>query len=169
LATDRTPDPPDRIQDGIQSTSASSVSKVLHYVIGGILLTGGIAYWVLKPPTLNPMADPRAAEALALVQTHRATQAPTILHALTNRVKRMAERGQGVRLGEWKVEKRQDNLYIVRIFIREEGTRQWFERDYVWRVNVATKSVAPLTVAASDLMPSQPIQPNPMAAPALLP
>ena len=164
---DRTPDSSDRPQDALRGTSTSSVSKFLHYVIGGILLTGGIAYWALKPPTLNPMADPRAAEALALVQTHRATKAPTILHALTNRVKRMAERGQGVRLGEWKVEKRQDNLYIVRIFIREEGSRQWFERDYVWRVNIVTKSVAPLTVAASNLMPSQPIQPNPMAAPAL--
>ncbi len=133
--------------------------KILHYVVGGLLLAGGIAYWVLKPPDLNPMADPRAAEALALVQTHRAQNAPTLLQAVTSRVQAMEARGQGVRLGEWRVQQEKGSLYQVRIFIREEGTKQWFEREYIWRVNLATKTVEPLTLPATSLMPLEPGQP----------
>jgi hypothetical protein len=103
------------------------------------------------------MADPRAAEAMALVQTHRALRAPTLRQAITDRVQVMAARGQGVRVGGWTVEKQpgpNENLYLVKINVREEGTRQWFERDYVWKVDVARRSVVPLSMPAEDLMPA---------------
>jgi hypothetical protein len=99
------------------------------------------------------MADPRAAEAMALVQTHKAQGAPTLRQAMTQRVQGIASRGQGVRLGEWRVEQQRDDIYLVKIDVREQGTRQWFEREYVWRVDLTKRSVVPLSMPAEDLMP----------------
>ena len=129
--------------------------KLLHYLVVGLLLLGGLAYWLLKPPTLNPMADAQAAEAMALVQTHKAQRAPTLRQALTDRDQAIAARGQGVRLGEWRVEQEQGDLYLVKIYLREQGTTQWFEREYTWRVDLGTKSVVALTLPAADLMPAE--------------
>lgn len=142
----------------VNPTSSSLVNlvKLIHYLVVGLLVVGGLAYWALKPATLNPMADARAAEAMALVQTHRAQNAPTLLQALTDRVERIVARGQGVKLGEWTVEpqKKRDNVYLVKVFVREEGTReQWFEREYVWQVDLAERSVIPMSMPAEDLMP----------------
>ena len=99
------------------------------------------------------MADARAAEAMALVQTHRARHAPTLRQALTERVQGIAARGQGVRLGEWTVQKQKDEVYLVKVFVREEGSRQWFERDYEWQVDLTRRSVVPMSMPAEDLMP----------------
>lgn len=141
--------------------TSSSLTKMIHYVIVGLLIVAGLAYWALKPPTLNPMADSGAAEAMALVQTHRAQQAPTLRQAITDRVQTMARRRQGVRLGEWRVERQKGDIYFVKIFVREEGTRGWFEREYLWRVDVNTRSVDALTLPAVDLMPTEPEKPTP--------
>lgn len=148
--------PPSTAEPAEVNPTSSSLVKWIHYLAVGLLVAGGLAYWVLKPPTLNPMADPRAAEAMALVQTHRARNAPTLLQALTDRVERIVARGQGVKLGEWTVEpqKKRDNVYLVKVFVREEGTReQWFEREYVWQVDLAERSVVPMSMPAEDLMP----------------
>jgi hypothetical protein len=107
------------------------------------------------------MADPQAAEAMALVQTHRAKSAPTLRQALTDRVQAIADRGKGVRLGEWTVAKQGKDLYLVRVEVREEGTRQWFEREYQWQVNLAKKAVTPITLPAEDLMPLEEVRPIP--------
>ena len=135
------------------SQKARSLAGTIHYAVVGLALVGGLAYWVLKPPSVNPMADPRAAEAMALVQTHRAQGAPTLRHAITQRVQSIAARGQGVRLGEWRVERQNEDIYLVKIDVREQGTRQWFEREYIWRVNVSKRSVAAFSMPAEDLMP----------------
>ena len=148
------------------SAPSPSFTTVMHYAIAALLILGGLAYWYLKPPSLNPMADPRAAEAIALVQTHEAQRAPTLLQALNDRVKRIKERGRGVRLGEWRVEPLDSDLYAVKIWIREEGTKEWFEREYVWRVDLSKRSVAALTDAAADLMVSDIRPPNVFVPPA---
>ena len=44
------------------------MSKVIHYAVLLLLVVGGLVYWWMKPPGINPITDPRAAEALALVQ-----------------------------------------------------------------------------------------------------
>ncbi len=136
--------------------SSSSVSRVVHAVVIGLLIAGGIAYWLWKPASLNPMADARAADAMALVQTHRALQAPTLLQAVSGRVRAMAVQGQGVRLGEWRVERQAEDIYLVRVIIREQGTKQWFEREYVWRADLAKRSVQAISLPAMDLMPPEP-------------
>ncbi|MCK6498218.1 MAG: hypothetical protein L6Q38_01925, partial [Nitrospira sp.] len=67
------------------------MSKVLHYGILLLLIGGVFLYWWMKPPTINPVLDPQAAEALALVQTHRAAGYPTILQAFNERVRLQKE------------------------------------------------------------------------------
>lgn len=99
------------------------------------------------------MADARAAEAMALVQTHRAQHAPTLLQAVTDHARMMAAQGRGVRVGEWRVERQADEIYLVRVIIREQGTKQWFEREYLWRVDLATRSIQAISLPAMDLMP----------------
>jgi hypothetical protein len=147
--------------------ASSSLSRILHYVVGGLLVAAGLVYWAFKPPTLNPMADPRAAEAMALVQTHRAEHAPTLRQALTDRAQGMEKRGIGVRIGEWQVEHQEGDLYLVKVFVREQGTKQWFEREYIWQVNLAKKGVVGITLPAIDLMP--PNEKGPSLAPPGIP
>jgi hypothetical protein len=139
-----------------RQTQSFSWAKLIHFGGAGLLIAAGLAYWLWKPLSLNPMADPQAAEAMALVQTHRARQAPTLRQAVTDRVQAMERRGQGVRVGEWRVEKQQGprgEFYLVTINIREEGAKQWFEREYVWQVDLANRSIVPLSMPAEDLMP----------------
>lgn len=141
------------VPPGVKAEGGISISRVFHYLVGGLLLVGAFLFWWLKPPALNPMADPRAAEAMALVQTHQAEHAPTLRQALTDRVKAMQERGIGARIGEWQVERERDDIYLVKVFVREQGTRQWFEREYIWEVNLAKKRIVGVSLPAIDLMP----------------
>ena len=45
--------------------------RIIHYAVVAVLVLGMLYYFWVKPPSLNPIADRRSAEALALVQTHR--------------------------------------------------------------------------------------------------
>ncbi len=127
--------------------------KIIHYVVFGLLVVGAVAYIVLRP--LDPMSNPEAAEAMALVQTHRAQQSPTIRQAISERVKGLSDKGKGVNLREWRVEREPSGTFLVRVSIREQVSVEWFERNYLWRVDVAKRSVIPLTIPASTLMPSE--------------
>lgn len=132
----------------------SSLSRFLHYGALALLLIGGGIWWTLKPATLNPMADPRAAEAMALVQTHRALGAPTLLQALNEHVRLVDQQGRGVRLGEWTVKHLGGDRYLVAVTLREQSTtKQWFERDYQWQADVAKKTVVAASMPAEGLMP----------------
>jgi putative copper export protein len=66
--------------------------KILHYVVLGVILLGAVYYVWTKPPSINPMIDRRSADALAMVQTHRALGYPTILQAMTEHVRSMKDR-----------------------------------------------------------------------------
>ncbi|MDP9132616.1 MAG: esterase-like activity of phytase family protein [Nitrospirota bacterium] len=132
------------------------MSKALHYGVVLLLLGGGLVYWWMKPPSLNPMNDPQAAQALALVHTHRAVGYPTILQAFNERARIQQARNLGLRLGEWQVIKQDGQRYEVRIYMREQGTTQWFERDFIWHVDLATKRVNAASLPADGLMPEGP-------------
>ena len=93
------------------SSGSFSAARAVHYAVVAVFVLGGLYYLWATPPSLNPMADKRAAEALALVQTHRAVGAPTILQAMSEHVRSMKERGRGVRLGEWRVKQVEGDLY----------------------------------------------------------
>ncbi|MGH7257786.1 MAG: hypothetical protein ACREIM_05360 [Nitrospiraceae bacterium] len=137
-----------------------SLSKILHYAVVGVLLLGALLYWLLKPPSLNPLTDSQAAEALALVQTHRAAGYPTILQGFNERLRIQQERQLGVRLGDWRVLKLDGDRYEVRINLREQGTNQWFEREFIWHVDLGTKRVNAASLPADGLMPEAPDSPG---------
>ena len=137
--------------------SSFSMVKVIHYAVVALLVLGGLYYLWMKPPSLNPMADSRAAEALALVQTHRAQGYPTILQAMTEHVRSMSERNRVARLGEWRVKPVEGDLYEVRVQLRDQGvTGQWFEREFIWHANLSLKKVNAASLPADGITPKEP-------------
>ncbi len=134
-----------------------SVVRLLHYAVVGIIVLGALYYLYTKPPTLNPVIDKRAAEALALVQTHRAVGYPTILQAMNDHVRAMKDRGQGVRLGEWRVKQVDGDMYEVRIQLRDQSVSgQWFEREFIWHAHLGLKKVNAASLPADGLTPKEP-------------
>jgi len=148
--------PPNESSAGSAHASFSMV-KIIHYAVVAVLVLGGLYYFWRQPPSLNPMADHRAAEALALVQTHRALGYPTILQAMTEHVRSMSERNRVARLGEWRVKQVEGDLYEVRIQLRDQGTTgQWFEREFIWHANLSMKKVNAASLPADGVTPKEP-------------
>jgi hypothetical protein len=118
---------------------------------------GAFYYLWMKPPSLNPIADHRAAEALALVQTHRAQGYPTILQAMTEHVRSMSERSRVARLGEWRVKQMEGDLYEIRVQLRDQSvTGQWFEREFIWHADLSLKKVNAASLPADGITPKEP-------------
>lgn len=141
----------------IVQNSSFSLVQIIHYVVVTVVGLGIVGYFWLKPPSINPMVDPAAAEALALVQTHRAQGYPTILHAMTEHVRSMSERNRVARLGPWRVKLVEGNLYEVRIQLRDQGvTGQWFEREFIWHANLSLKKVNAASLPADGITPKEP-------------
>ena len=131
--------------------------KIIHYAVVAVLVLGVLYYLWMKPPSLNPIADSRAAEALALVQTHRAQGYPTILQAMTEHVRSMGERNQVARLGEWRVKQVEGSQYEIRVWLRDQGaTGQWFEREFIWHADLVSKKVNAASLAADGVTPKEP-------------
>jgi hypothetical protein len=139
------------------SPSSASAVRLIHYAVVAVLAMGGLFYFWSQPPSLNPMADKRAAEALALVQTHRAVGAPTILQAMNEHVRSMKERGQGVRLGEWRVKQVEGDVYEIRVQLRDQSVSgQWFEREFIWHAHLNLKKVNAASLPADGVTPKAP-------------
>src|ERR671910_531538 len=131
-----------------------SMVKILHYVVLGVILLGAVYYIWTKPPTINPMIDRRSADALAMVQTHRALGYPTILQAMTELVRSMKDRGLNARLGEWRVKQVDGDLYEVRVQLRDKGVGgQLFEREFIWHANLSLKRVNAASLPADGITP----------------
>ena len=131
--------------------------KIIHYAVVAVLVLGTLYYFWVKPPSLNPIADRRAAEALALVQTHRALGYPTILQAMTEHVRSMSDRNRVARLGEWRVKQVEGDQYEIRIQVRDQGTTgQWFEREFIWHADLALKKVNAASLPADGVTPKDP-------------
>ncbi len=147
--------------------------KVIHYSVVAVLALGVLYYLWATPPSLNPLVDRQGAEALALVQTHRAMGYPTILQAMTEHVRSMKERGKGSRLGEWRVKAVDSDIYEIRVQLRDEGLNgQWFEREFIWHANLQLKKVNAASLPADgvtpkepDPIPSAPSAPSPLPGP----
>jgi hypothetical protein len=132
----------------------SSIKRYVHYAVIVILGIGGLYYVWPGLPRMKPAGDAREAEALALVQSHPAVGFPTILHAMNAHVRSMKERGQGVRLGEWRVKHVERDLYEVRVQLRDQSVRgQWFEREFIWHAHLDLKRVNAASLPADGLMP----------------
>jgi hypothetical protein len=133
------------------------IVKIIHYAVVVVLALGALYYLWMKPPSLNPVPDRRAAEALALVQTHRALGYPTILQAMTEHVRSMSDRNRVARLGEWRVKQLEGDLYEIRIQLRDQGvTGQWFEREFIWHADLLLKKVNAASLPADGVTPKEP-------------
>ena len=123
-----------------------------------IVIVGGAAGYLLWKP-LNPMADPKAARALALVQTHQARTAPTIRQAIDTIMRENAKSGRTASMSDWSVQRNnrtQDrNGYLVRVEVRLPGdqSHRWIEWEYLWLVGLTPESVTPLSRPAAEVMP----------------
>jgi hypothetical protein len=123
-----------------------------------IVLVGGVAGYLLWKP-LNPMADPKAARALALVQTHQARTAPTIRQAVDAIMRENAKPGRSASMSDWTVQRNnrtQDREgYLVRVEVRLPGdqSHRWIEWEYLWLVGLTPESVTPLSRQAAEVMP----------------
>ncbi len=131
--------------------------KIIQYAIVGVLLLGVLYYLWMRPPSPSPILDSRAAEALALVQTHRAQGYPTILQAMTEHVRSMSDRNQVARLGEWRVKQVEGDQYEIRVWLRDQGaTGQWFEREFIWHADLSSKRVNAASLPADGITPKEP-------------
>ena len=131
--------------------------KLLRLAALTLLLSGILYYLWMKPPSLNPIPDSRAAEALALVQSHQAQGYPTILEAMTGHVRSMSERNRVARLGEWRVKYVAGDQYEIRVQLRDQGvTGQWFEREFIWHADLSSKKVNAASLAADGVTPKEP-------------
>ncbi|TAL10664.1 MAG: hypothetical protein EPO02_06855 [Nitrospirae bacterium] len=123
-----------------------------------VLLVGGVAGYILWKP-LDPMGDPRAAQALALVQTHPARSAPSIRQAIDDVMKANRTADRVPSISDWSV--RPDapagerDSYHVRLVVRLPGDQKhrWIEWEYLWRVRLSPPAVVPLSRPAVEVMP----------------
>ena len=131
--------------------------KIIHYAVVAVLVLGAGYYLWMKPPSLNPIPDSRAAEALALVQSHQAQGYSTILEAMTEHVRSMSERNRVARLGEWRVKYVEGDQYEIRVQLRDQGVMgQWFEREFIWHADLSSKKVNAASLAADGVTPKAP-------------
>ena len=92
-----------------------------------------------------------------MVQTHQAIGYPTILQAMTEHVRSMSERNRVSRLGEWRVKQVEGDLYEIRLQVRDQGaTGQWFEREFIWHADLASKNVTAASLPADGVTPKAP-------------
>ena len=140
------------------------MSKPILFVIA--LVAFGLLWLYSTQPPRGPQLpdDPKALEALNRVKTHGSRDSTTIEQALEKVIAATKERGQPIRVGDWRVAVAGDKAketYVVSRLIREKGETGWIERDFAWRVNLKEKWIKVVTLAASSLMPLHELAPLP--------
>ncbi len=140
-----------------RTLSQSLGTRFIQYAVVAVLLLGGLYYAWITLPSTTPTRDKREGEALALVQSHPAIGHPTILMAMNEHVRAMKDRGQGVRLGEWRVKHVEGDIYEIRVQLRDQGVRgQWFEREFIWHAHLELKKVNAASLPADGVTPKAP-------------
>ncbi len=139
----------------------SPLIKKFCFLTVCVLVIASSGFWACSSSSSELPQDPKAAEAVKLVQTHPARQATTIQQAILDIVKDMKARGKGVYMGDWRVAAQGPDTYVVSVLIREKGFAEWIERDYAWRVNLKLKALSVITLPATYLMPFHELPPLP--------
>jgi hypothetical protein len=140
-------------------------THVIHYAVVALLLLGGLYYAWTTLPSTTPSRSAREAEALALVQNHPAIGFSSIAEAMNEHVRTMKARGQGVRLGEWRVKQVEGHIYEIRVQLRDQSVRgQWFEREFIWHAHLDLKRVNAASLPADGVTP-KPADSDPPSTP----
>jgi len=134
------------------------VVRVIQIVALSILILGALYYtWTGLPKIKSSTMDKWETEALTLVQSAPAIGAATILDAMNEHVRSMKDRGQGVRLGDWRVAHVEGDIYEIRVQLRDQSVRgQWFEREYIWHAHLGRKKVNAASLPADGVTPKEP-------------
>lgn len=123
-----------------------------------VLLVGGVAGYLFWKP-LDPMSDPQAARALALVQTHPARSAPSVRQAIDDVMKSNRTADRSPAISDWSVradaQAGERDSYRVRVVVRLPGEQlnRWIEWEYLWRVRLSPPAVIPMSRPAVEVMP----------------
>ncbi len=123
-----------------------------------VLLAVGVAGYIFWRP-LDPMGDPRAAQALALVQTHPARSAPSIRQAIDDVMKANRTSDRTPSISDWVVRSGDQagdrDVYHVRLVVRLPGEQKnrWVEWEYLWTVRLNPPAVVPMSRPAVEVMP----------------
>ncbi|NGZ01875.1 MAG: hypothetical protein CV090_02345 [Nitrospira sp. WS238] len=137
-------------------------SRMIHYTVACVVLLGALYYVWTTLPSAPTSRDPQEAEALALVQNYPAIGYSTIAQAMEDHVRTMKARGQGVRLGEWRVKHVEGDIFEIRLQLRDQGVRgQWFEREFIWHAHLQLKKVNAASLPADGVTPKAPDQDPP--------
>jgi hypothetical protein len=76
---------------------------------------------------------------------------------MNEHVRTMKDRGQGVRLGEWRVKHVEGDIYEIRVQLRDQGIRgQWFEREFIWHAHLELRKVNAASLPADGVTPKAP-------------
>jgi len=126
-----------------------------------LLVIGGGVFSQSKSVAPNIPTDPKAEEALELVRSHPARNAPTLRDAVEGYLQELEDKGTPFHKGEWQVGKEQPGVYAVRILIREKGFNQWIEREFAWRVMMKDQTIRVISLAAIHFMPFHELPPLP--------
>ena len=132
-------------------------SRIIHYTLVCVVVLGAFYYAWTTLPSMTASWGPQEAEALALVKNHPAIGYPTIAQAMEDHVRAMKARGQGVRLGEWRVKHVEGDIFEIRVQLRDQGVRgQWFEREFIWHAHLQLKKVNAASLPADGVTPKAP-------------
>ncbi len=138
-----------------------SYKNIIVFSVLVILIIGGFVFSQRKLETPNIPHDSKAGEALELVQSHPARNAPTLQDAVERYLRELEAKGTPFHKGEWQVGKEQPGVYAVRILIREKGFNQWIEREFAWRVMMKDQTIRVISLAAIHFMPFHELPPLP--------
>ena len=126
-----------------------------------LLIIAGFLFSRPEGGTPDVPDDPGAHEALELVRSHPARNAPTLEEAINRYVEALHAQGTSLHQGEWQVGKERDGVYAVRMLVREKGFNEWIEREFAWRVTLKDKTVRVISLAAIHFMPFHELPPLP--------
>ncbi len=127
----------------------------------GVLVVVGFVFSRPQGGTPDVPDDPQAHEALELVRSHPARNAPTLEEAINRYVEALQAQGIPLHRGEWQVGKEREGVYAVRMLVREKGFNEWIEREFAWRVTLKDKTVRVISLAAIHFMPFHELPPLP--------
>ena len=138
-----------------------NVRNLIGFGMLGVLIVAGFMFSRPQVGTPDIPDDPEAHEALELVRSHPARNAPTLEDAINRYVEELKAHGTSLHRGEWQVGKERPGVYAVRMLVREKGSHEWIEREFAWRVTLKDKTVRVISLAAVHFMPFHELPPLP--------
>lgn len=138
--------------------------RIILFIVMAVMVIGGLYYIGTGLPVSETPRDEREMEAMTLVQSHPAIGSPTILEAMNAHVDSMKARGRGVRLGEWRVQHVERDIYEIRVQLRDQSVSgQWFEREFIWHAHLGLKKVNAASLPADGVTPKAPDEEPPIS------